>query len=123
VLTGGELAALVILDSVTRLLPGVLGCADSADRETFSNGLLKNPQYTRPRDFSGEEVPPVLVNGDHEAIAEWRFVASVRATLEKRPDLLAGQKFSKRETVLLGKSGLLDAVSSLASGQKNIRTD
>ena len=65
VLTGGELAAMVVIDSVTRLLPGVLGCPDSADKDTFSRNLLKHPQYTRPRDFRGVQVPEVLMNGNH----------------------------------------------------------
>ena len=111
ILTGGELAAMIIIDSVTRLLPGVLGCADSAAQDTFSNGLLKNPQYTRPRVFAGREVPPVLLNGDHEAIAAYRFVASVRATLKKRPDLLAGVKFTDRELEILHRNGLTEAVA------------
>ncbi len=106
ILTGGELAAMVVLDSVTRLLPGVLGCPESATQDTFSRGLLKNPQYTRPREFAGHEVPEVLLSGDHKAIAEWRFVASVRATLQRRPDLLETVEFSREELRILKKSGL-----------------
>lgn len=110
ILTGGELAALVLVDSITRLLPGVLGCADSAAFDTFSRGLLKNPQFTRPREFEGRQVEPVLLSGDHEAIAAWRFLASVRMTLEKRPELLAGVVFSIEELQLLEQNGLLVAV-------------
>ena len=68
---------MVLVDSITRLLPGILGCDDSAVNDTFSRGLLKNPQFTRPRIFEGKSVPDVLLSGDHEAIAEWRFIAAV----------------------------------------------
>lgn len=107
VLTGGELAAMVIIDSVTRLLPDVLGCADSAECDSFSRGGLKYPQYTRPRDFEGHGVPEVLLSGDHARIAEWRLVAGVRMTRAKRPDLLAKMRFSKKELQILAKHGLL----------------
>jgi tRNA (guanine37-N1)-methyltransferase len=107
VLTGGELPALVLLDAVTRLLPGVLGCAESASQDTFSRGLLKHPQYTRPREFLGQEVPEVLLSGDHAAIREWRLVVAVRRTLERRPELLAGITFDQAEKKLLARHGLL----------------
>ncbi len=110
ILTGGELAAMVLVDSVTRLLPGVLGCNDSAGNETFSSGLLKNPQYTRPREFDGHPVPEVLLSGDHSAIAEWRLVTAVRQTLAKRPEMLARTVFSEEELRLLKKNRLLAAV-------------
>jgi len=110
ILTGGELAAMVLIDSVTRLLPGVLGCGDSAENDTFSRGLLKNPQYTRPRDFEGHTVPDVLLSGDHAAIEEWRLVTAVRQTLARRPDLLAKAVFNKNELKILEKNSLLDAV-------------
>lgn len=106
VLTGGELAALVVIDSVTRLLPGVLGCSDSAECDTFSHGLLKYPQYTRPRCFAGAEVPDVLLSGDHRAIAEWRLVESVRRTKERRPDLLRQVGFTRQEQKVLASHGL-----------------
>ena len=106
VLTGGELAALVVLDAVIRLLPGVLGCADSATCDTFSRGLLKHGQYTRPRVFEGEAVPEVLLSGDHAAIAAHRFLESVRLTLARRPELLAGVRFTPAETKLLKRAGL-----------------
>lgn len=111
ILTGGELAALVVVDSVTRLLPGVLGCEDSARNDTFSRGLLKHPQYTRPREFEGMTVPEVLLGGDHAAIEEWRFVESVRQTLSRRQELLAGVAFSPEERRLLKKHGLAAAVA------------
>lgn len=95
VLTGGELAAMVVIDSVTRLLPGVLGCSDSAEKDTFSRNLLKHPQYTRPRTFEGVEVPDVLLTGDHKLIEEYRFIASVRRTIKRRPELIAGEPFPR----------------------------
>lgn len=110
ILTGGELAAMVLVDSITRLLPGVLGCGDSAENDTFSRGLLKNPQYTRPREFEEYTVPEVLLSGDHSAIAEWRLITSVQQTLEKRPELLMLAVFSKEELQILKKNKLLEAV-------------
>ena len=88
VLTGGELAAMIIIDAVTRLLPDVLGCESSACEDSFESGLLKHAQYTRPRSFNGNEVPEVLFSGDHGKIENWRFESSVMRTLIKRPDLL-----------------------------------
>ena len=111
ILTGGELAAMVLVDSITRLLPGVLGCEDSAGNDTFSRGLLKNPQYTRPREFEGHCVPDILLSGDHAAIAEWRLVAAVRQTLEKRPELLAVADFNESELRILKKNSLFDALA------------
>ena len=110
ILTGGELAAMVLVDSITRLLPGVLGCGDSAENDTFSRGLLKNPQYTRPRVYEGHAVPEVLLSGDHAAIDEWRLVTSVRQTLAKRPELLAKAVFSKEELRILKKNRLLEEI-------------
>ncbi len=118
ILTGGELAAMVLIDSVTRLLPGVLGCEDSAENDTFSRGLLKNPQYTRPRVYEGHSVPEVLLSGDHAAIAEWRLVTSVKQTLKKRPELLAGTAFNKEELQILKKNGLLTTVEKLKNVQQ-----
>jgi len=118
ILTGGELAAMVLIDSITRLLPGVLGCEDSAENDTFSRGLLKNPQYTRPREFEGHAVPEVLLNGDHAAIAEWRLLASVQQTLEKRPELLGRTVFTKDELRILKKNRLLAAVERLQCIQR-----
>ncbi|MDR1774886.1 MAG: tRNA (guanosine(37)-N1)-methyltransferase TrmD [Actinomycetes bacterium] len=88
VLTGGELAALVIVDATTRLLPRVLGNADSAADESFSAGLLEYPQYTRPAEFRGQRVPDVLLSGNHAAIDAWRYEQSVQRTRDVRPDLL-----------------------------------
>lgn len=106
ILSGGELPALVIIDAVTRLIPGVLGCSSSAANDTFSRNLLKHPQYTRPRMFEGLEVPGELLSGDHRKIEEYRFIASVRMTLEKRPDLLLEESFSEAEKKLLLKHGI-----------------
>ena len=89
VLSGGELAALVVLDSVVRLLPGVMGAAESAVHESFSAGLLEYPHYTRPADWQGRRVPDVLLSGHHGAVAAWRQAESERITRERRPDLVA----------------------------------
>ncbi len=83
VLAGGELPALVVLEAATRLLPGVLGCAESAEFESFENDLLDYPQYTRPRDFRGMPVPEVLISGDHGAVADWRRRQAERLTRER----------------------------------------
>ena len=88
ILTGGEPAAMVLVDCVSRFIPGVLGSAESPEEESFSDGLLEYPQYTRPRDLDGRTVPEVLLNGDHAKIKAWRRAESLRATLLHRPDLL-----------------------------------
>jgi tRNA (guanine37-N1)-methyltransferase len=122
VLTGGELAALVVVDAISRLMPGVLGCEHSAPNDSFSCGLLKHKQYTRPRVFEGTAAPEVLLSGDHAAIARHRFVESVELTLERRPDLLPDVQFTPDERKLLRRSGLLDRIESLATSQsKNFR--
>jgi tRNA (guanine37-N1)-methyltransferase len=89
VLSGGELAALVLLDSIVRLLPGVMGAAESAEDESFSAGLLEYPHYTRPAEWQGRRVPDVLLSGHHGAVAAWRQAESERITRERRPDLSA----------------------------------
>jgi len=89
VVTGGELPALVVTDAVTRLLPGVLGAEGAAGRESFADGLLEPPQYTRPEDYQGARVPAVLLSGDHARIARWRRVQAIWLTWRERPDLLA----------------------------------
>ncbi|MDN3437732.1 tRNA (guanosine(37)-N1)-methyltransferase TrmD [Planococcus sp. APC 3900] len=88
VLTGGELAAMTVIDSVVRLLPGVLGNADSPVRDSFSTGLLEHPQYTRPAEFRGWKVPEVLTSGNHGKVDQWREEQTLKRTLERRPDLL-----------------------------------
>jgi len=117
ILTGGELAAMVVIDAVTRLLPGVLGCADSAEKDTFSRQLLKHPQFTRPREFGGTEIPEILLSGDHAKIEQYRFIESVRRTLKRRPDLLQKEVFSKAEVKLLKKHQLYGKVKALQTGQ------
>ncbi len=112
ILTGGELAAMIMVDSITRLLPGVLGCQDSADKDTFSRGLLKHSQYTRPRNFNGLDIPQTLLSGNHQEIEQYRFLESVRLTLDRRPDLFKGVSFSKPEMKLLKKNGLQQAVKA-----------
>ena len=89
VLSGGEPAAMVVLDAVVRLLPGVMGETRSGEDESFERGLLEHPHYTRPRRFEGREIPPVLLSGDHAAIARWRQAEALRLTAERRPDLMA----------------------------------
>jgi tRNA (guanine37-N1)-methyltransferase len=120
ILTGGELAAMVVVDSVTRLLPGVLGCDDSAARDTFSRKLLKHPQYTRPRCFEALTVPEELLSGNHEKIEEFRFIASVRRTLERRPELLREATFDRREQKWLSRHQLLDQVTSIRNFQGKV---
>jgi tRNA (guanine37-N1)-methyltransferase len=87
VLSGGELAAMVLIDAAVRLLPGVIGGADSLTHESFENGLLEYPQYTRPREWEGLAIPDVLLSGDHKAIADWRRSQAERITMQRRPDL------------------------------------
>jgi len=101
VLAGGELAAAVVLEATARLVPGVLGCGLSAGDESFTSGRLEYPQWTRPADWNGQVVPPVLLSGDHKAIAGWRRRASVRLTRALRPDLLAAVPLSAEEQKLL----------------------
>jgi len=88
ILTGGELAAMVMIDAIARLVPGVLGSAGSAVSDSFADGLLEYPQYTRPAEFEGEKVPEVLLSGNHAEIARWRRREQLRRTLRRRPDLL-----------------------------------
>ncbi|MGA9226811.1 MAG: tRNA (guanosine(37)-N1)-methyltransferase TrmD [Mesobacillus sp.] len=88
VLTGGELGAMVVVDSVVRLLPGVLGSEESHIQDSFSTGLLEHPHYTRPSDFRGLKVPDVLISGNHRLIEEWRMKESLKRTIARRPDLL-----------------------------------
>lgn len=101
VLTGGELAALTVTDAVARLIPGVLGDEGSAEEESFSDGLLEYPHYTRPREFRGLDVPEVLLSGDHARIARWRRREALRITLERRPELLDRAELSPLDRELL----------------------
>jgi tRNA (guanine37-N1)-methyltransferase len=106
VLTGGELPAMVVADAVARMIPGVLGAEGGAQEDSFANGLLEYPQYTRPRSFEGWEVPEVLLSGDHVKIARWRRKESIRNTLRRRPDLLAALSLSREDSKLV--SEILD---------------
>jgi tRNA (guanine37-N1)-methyltransferase len=101
VLTGGELAAMVLIDAVSRLIPGVLGSDRSAEEDSFFNFLLEYPQYTRPFDFRGRCVPEVLLSGNHSAIALWRRKEALKRTSLKRPDLLAKANLSEEDKTLL----------------------
>lgn len=102
VLAGGEVAAAVIIEAVGRLVPGVLGNRASIEEESFTNGLLEYPQYTRPAEFEGVGVPPVLTSGNHAAVAKWRLAMSLRRTRDRRPDLLERRGgLSAEEQVLL----------------------
>ena len=101
VLLGGEAAALAVIEATARLLPGVLGNAESAADESHAEGLLEYPQYTRPEVFRGQKVPEVLRSGNHAAIARWRRKESLRRTLERRPDLLEETDLSKEDQELL----------------------
>lgn len=101
VLTGGELAALCVVDAVARLVPGVLGNDTSSFSESFEEGLLEYPQYTRPPEFQGRAVPQVLQSGDHARIARWRRFQALVTTRERRPDLFAKLKLSKADAKLL----------------------
>jgi tRNA (guanine37-N1)-methyltransferase len=103
ILSGGELGALVVLDAVSRLVPGVLGCDNSNKEDSFEGGLLEHPQYTRPRIFEDEEVPEILLSGDHEKIRKWRREQSLKRTFLKRPDLLDKAVLSKEDTDFLSK--------------------
>ena len=101
VLTGGELPAMVVIDAVTRMIPGVLGSQESAQEDSFYHNLLDFPQYTRPQEYQGLEVPSVLLSGNHAKIDEWRKKKSLEKTLIKRPDLLEDAELSKTEQKLL----------------------
>jgi tRNA (guanine37-N1)-methyltransferase len=105
VLSGGEIAALVVIEAVSRLIPGVLGCESSADKDSFSDGLLEFPQYTRPRVFKGWEVPEVLLCGDHARIAKWRREQSLGLTYEQRPELLNRAKLDEKDIKYLRSLG------------------
>ena len=101
VLSGGEMAAMVIIDAITRLMPNALGDEDSAEQDSFSDGLLEYPQYTRPETIAEKSVPKVLLNGNHEEIRKWRLKQSLGRTYSKRPELLKNRKLTTLESMLL----------------------
>lgn len=103
VLTGGEIASMVIIDGISRLLDGVLKSEESYSLESFYNGLLEYPQYTRPREYKGLKVPDILLSGNHENIRKYRLYESIRTTLNKRPDLLEKKELNKEEKAFLNK--------------------
>ena len=116
VLTGGELPAMVLTDAIVRLLPGVLGDETSAVDESFAEGLLEYPQYTRPAEFRGERVPDVLLSGDHARIARWRREQAVRLTARLRPDLLAHASLTPHELDIARECGITDDTSAGEEG-------
>jgi tRNA (guanine37-N1)-methyltransferase len=101
VLSGGELAAMVVLDTAIRLLPGVMGAAESAEEESFAAGLLEYPHYTRPAEWQGRRVPGVLLSGNHAAVAAWRRSEAERITRERRPDLWTARAASRHEPLVV----------------------
>jgi tRNA (guanine37-N1)-methyltransferase len=103
VLTGGELAALIVVDAVTRLLPGALGDPTGAQDDSHASGLLEYPHYTRPPEFRGWVVPEVLFSGDHARIARWRREAALRRTFQRRPDMLLKLELSEDDKLFLAK--------------------
>lgn len=112
VLSGGELAAMVLIDALVRQLPGALGDADSALEESFVAGLLDYPHYTRPEVYAGMPVPPVLLSGHHEEIRRWRLEQALRRTWERRPDLLQGRALTPEE------ASVLDRIKHETDGMK-----
>ncbi len=103
VLTGGELGAMTVIDSVVRLLPGVLGQEDSHIQDSFSTGLLEHPHYTRPAEFRGMKVPDILLSGNHAKIEQWREEESLKRTFERRPDLLENYPLTDKQKLYLEK--------------------
>jgi tRNA (guanine37-N1)-methyltransferase len=101
VLTGGELPAMILTDAIARMLPGVLGADDAAQQDSFYDGLLEYPQYTRPREFQGWQVPDILLSGDHAKIALWRRKQSLRNTVKLRPDLLSDRELNAQDKKLM----------------------
>lgn len=101
VLSGGEIAAMAVVDAVVRLIPGVLGDEESASQDSFANGLLDHPHYTRPEEIEGRSVPPVLLSGDHAEIARWRQKQALGRSLMRRPDLVGKMKLDHEQQVLL----------------------
>jgi tRNA (guanine37-N1)-methyltransferase len=109
ILTGGEIPALALVDALTRLLPGSLGDADSAAQDSFTDNLLKGPQYTRPREFAGAAVPEILLSGDHQRIAQWRRQEALRRTWQRRPDLLPDAALTEADRRFLEELATVDS--------------
>ena len=122
ILSGGELAAMVVIDAMTRLIPGALGHEDSAGADSFSNGLLDCPHFTRPETVAERKVPEVLISGDHGAIRRWRLKQSLGRTWERRPDLLRGRNLEPEERTLLEEyisEFAASAVDPAATGERS----
>ena len=119
VLTGGELPAMVMIDCISRLVPGVLNNDVSAEIESFHDNLLEYPQYTRPEVYEGRQVPEVLLSGHHKKIEEWRREQSIKRTLERRPDLLEDAVLSKKEKIYLAKLRAQQEMQAQQEEQKN----
>jgi tRNA (guanine37-N1)-methyltransferase len=109
VLTGGELPAMIVVDAVARLLPGVLGAQEAAQEDSFAGGLLEYPQYTRPAEFRGWGVPEVLLSGNHQAVRRWRREQALRRTRARRPELIPGAELSEEDREILEAIGRDDA--------------
>jgi len=116
VLSGGEVAAMAVIEAISRQVPGVVGLANSVENDSFRHGLLDHPHYTRPREVEGRGVPEVLLSGDHAAIDEWRERQALEATRRKRPDLLAGAEPSERQ-----KSSLAEPVGGIPPSETEDR--
>jgi tRNA (guanine37-N1)-methyltransferase len=112
ILTGGELSALILIDAISRFVPGVLGNMRSVEGDSFSDGLLEYPQYTRPADYKGWKVPDVLLSGNHAQIENWRREESLRKTYRRRPDLLRKARLSPTDKEILKKIKLKDNIMS-----------
>jgi tRNA (guanine37-N1)-methyltransferase len=119
VLSGGELAAAVVIDAVTRLLPGAVGDEDSIRQDSFADGLLDHAQYTRPREIDGCTVPDVLLRGNHREIEEWRFKQAVLRTRRKRPELLAGLEFDEQRRKWLEELAVAESGAELKMARTN----
>lgn len=121
ILTGGELAAAVVVDAVSRLIPGVLGTEQSIEEESFSQNLLEYPQYTRPREFRGMKVPDILLSGNHEKIKAWRYQQALLKTLRVRPDLLKIDELTSEERKLINQEIVAEAYTERQ--KKKLRTE
>lgn len=118
VLSGGELPAMVIMDTIIRQLPGALGHHESAQQDSFSEGLLDYPHYTRPESYENLKVPDVLLSGNHESIRQWRLTESIKRTLQRRPDLLERLKLNKEQQEILD-SLVKDSISKESTDESN----
>ncbi len=121
ILTGGELAAMIVIDAITRLIPGALGGKDSAEMDSFSDGLLEHAHYTRPQNFEGQEPPTILLSGNHQAVEKWRLESSLIRTFLKRKDLLENRILNEHEIKILKKWG--SDIDTIIRAQSSRGTD